>query len=348
MNQANMQIKSHRSVAMPGTAFGRMTIGLCRALGARINLQSQGTGAVRSPSAFQLGSRSTAGVGSARANAMVLKVPQLPAAASAQVEIADIITVRSVVPQGARHGTVVGALWIYHYAATNRARRVLRIFDPQVAKRLNVRRALHLPEVAWDPCEGQSGVEKVVQAACTLIGELLAPQDDRNSERRGSHQLNEGPPAAQSTRKRFGPGQPARHGAASAQTAASTSGPEAKDETARQEHKADESGPKVHQAPTAYVRIGSQAEGQVYQGPVVGYGMCERTSDSGPYQSFRVQIETSPGTVVPLYGVELRQEFTTRGVRIGDRVKITCMGKDNSAGGYTRNLYLVEVLEKAT
>lgn len=220
-------------------------------------------------------------------------------------KIADrILTIRLEPP--------VAVLHLRVYSADRVIKRDMIINEPRLRGLLQGRRH-ELPDISFDPAKGFEEIkEDTVVAAQNLINT------------KGNMKVKRGQTKVELVRK------PQEAPTATKVETPKPAAIEVQKPKAESVHQVDQS-PKQKFEPTkttANPVVPKPAVGTTFEGHLIAAGsQVVRPQGRKPYETFEAKIRLGDGVDVPLRGAELERELERIGVKLGERVAITAMGK---------------------
>lgn len=229
-------------------------------------------------------------------------------ASTSDLAIADFIHVVAVKVQG----LTIGKLHLKFYEKERKVKRTFVAFESQLQKLLHMRRdRIALAMQSWTGDKSQAFINDLVDRTMDEIESMVSAK----------------PTVARAKPQRV---------SAVAAKVASKSGAEPKAVTKE----------AVDMALAALEgSIDRKAVGVKTVGVVTEFRRVPRNGANGPYEIFCLKLDVD-GTHIPMYGVELERECIERKVKAGDRVEVVDMGKQQLEGGYKKNLFRINVLER--
>jgi hypothetical protein len=204
-----------------------------------------------------------------------------------------------------------GVIWLYGYPDKGIVRRVVKLIEPQLARKFGKDR-IFLSDQKWKPADG---FDAIVDATYTQVGAMLNKQQEVKARAKTERRDSRGD----------SPNKPTVSHAEPPRATPVQAAPPAKREAASKDR---------------------QVTGQVTEGRVVFLGKTNKGDGNNRYQTFALTLNHA-GREETLTGAELMRQCTDLDVKIGDPLKVTYMGTApvNLPGreGAFKHLYRVEV-----
>lgn len=243
--------------------------------------------------------------------------------ASSEFAVADLIRTVDVVVKDVQ----IGKLHFRFYKEFKKVKRNFVTHDSQVRKLLGRKRErIALSMVDWLGDTSEEFIRKIAREAIHEVEQLCTKQ----------------PTHAKSTVK--------SDGVVNVSTTTTTveRGPEKVVNFSGADARQASQGTALTKPVTAAIAVlqGSverEAKGQKQAGVVVEMGTVRRPSATGGFNSFCLKLDVD-GRHIPYYGVELERECAERGVKAGQVVEVTNMGKQALPGGKQKNLFKIQIL----
>jgi hypothetical protein len=215
-----------------------------------------------------------------------------------------------------RKGITYGLMWLYVYPEQRIARRVLKLIDPHLAKRLK-KQNFRFSDVPFDPVAGSTPLFEELREECqALLGARKIRIKEIPPQIAVLRRMPTGNPQGENCDSPFSP-QPSRAVAKATQ----------------------------HEARPAATR--PAVRGEAYEGVVILAGRTHRPSaEDGCCITFRLTLDDGSREIA-LFGSDLERQAIELRVSPGDWVRVTYLGRSTTAvpgrdGPALRNLYQVQ------